>query len=204
MSKYTGPKCRKCRQLGFSICGSHKCAFERRHTTPGMHQPRRSASDFKKQLMEKQKLRSIYWVGEAQFRNYVKRALKEKGNTGENLLRLLERRLDNMVYRMGFAPTPPAARQMVVHGHILVNGRRLNKPSYTLQAGDEISIREKSRKIALFEEAAIRFQARPQPSYVETDREQMKGKLIQYPSREQIRWLPVDENLVVEYYSRRT
>jgi len=189
--------------LGISVCGSEKCALNRRNVLPGAHRPPRKSSDFKKQLMEKQKLRFLYWIGETEFRNYVKRALREKGASGENLLRFLERRLDNTVYRLGFAPTHPSARQFVVHGHIRVNGRKVDKPSYLLRVGDVVSIKEKSRQVPLVEEAAIRSQARPHPSYLETDREKGEGKLLAFPSREHLRWLPVDETLVVEYYSRR-
>ena len=153
MARYIGPRCRVCRQLEFSVCGSDRCALERRRTLPGMHPNlRRRVSEYKKRLLEKQKLRFSYWVSEKQFRNYVRKAFGKPGVSGENLLSLLERRLDNIVYRLGFAPTLLAARQMVVHGHILVNGRKVNRPSYLLREGDVVSLKEKSKKMSLVEE----------------------------------------------------
>ncbi len=203
MSRYTGPKCKKCRQLGFSVCGSLKCALKRREFPPGMHaHPREKMSDFGKQLLEKQKLRHTYWVSENQFRNYVKKAFSRKGKTGENLLQLLETRLDAMVYRLGFAPTILAARQMVSHGHILVNEQKTDMPSFAVKKGDVVSVREKSRQLVLLEEGAVRAKARPPLRYIEVDREKLRGGLIAMPSREEIP-IPINESMVVEYYARR-
>jgi len=159
-------------------------------------------SDFGKQLLEKQKLRYTYWVSEGQFRNYVKKAIRQKGKTGENLLQMLETRLDTMVYRLGFAPTVPAARQMVTHDHILVNGRKVDIPSFAVRKGDAISIRERSQKMMLVEEGLIRSKARPPLPYIEVDREKLRGGLLVLPAREEIP-IPINESLVVEYYARR-
>jgi small subunit ribosomal protein S4 len=202
MARYAGPRCRKCRQLGFSVCGSQRCALERRTTPPGMHPDlRRKTSDFKRHLIEKQKLRLSYWISEKQFRNYVKEAFKKHGISGETLLGLLERRLDNIVYRLGFAPTIPAARQMVNHGHVLVNGRKVNVPSYILRQRDEISLREVSKKMALVEEGLARSQARPALSYLQVDKVNLKGVLTALPKREEIP-LQINEGLVIEHYTR--
>jgi small subunit ribosomal protein S4 len=202
MARYLGSKCKKCRQLGFSVCGSGRCALERRNTLPGEHaQLRRKTSDFKKRLLEKQKLRFSYWVSDKQFREYVKRAFRKHGISGETLVTFLERRLDNIVYRMGFAPSLLAARQMVLHGHILVNGRKVDQPSYSLKERDEISVREKSRKMPLVEEGLARSIARPKLPYVEVDRENLKGTLTLIPKRAQIP-LEINESIIMEHYSR--
>jgi small subunit ribosomal protein S4 len=158
-------------------------------------------SDYKIRLLEKHKLRYSYWVSERQFRRYVKRALSQHGIAGENLLRLLERRLDNLVYRLGFAPSIPAARQLVVHGHIFVNGEKVDRPSYSVRAGEVISVKESSKKMPLVQEALVRSQARPELSYVKVDKKNLLGSLIAIPSREEIP-LPLDEGLVVEYYAK--
>src|SRR4030043_1178729 len=182
MAPYTGPRCRVCRQLGFSVCGSDRCALERRSTPPGMHPNlRRKVSEYKKRLLEKQKLRFSYWVSEKQFRNYVRKASRKPGISGENLLSLLERRLDNIVYRLGFAPTLLSARQLVVHGHVLVNGRKVDRPSYTLRPGETLSLKEKTRKMPLVEEGLARSPARPVLPYVQTDKENFKGMLTSIP-----------------------
>lgn len=202
MARYRGSKCKKCRQLGLSVCGSERCALLRKDTKPGMNpHARRKTSDYKIRLMEKQKLRFSYWVSEKQFRKYVKRAFGESGITGENLLRLLERRLDNVVYRLGFAPTIPAARQLIAHGHITVNGSKVDKPSYSVRKGDAISVKEASQKMHLVEEGMVRSQTRPKLSYFEVDQKNLRGTLTEIPSREQIP-LPINESLVVEYYAK--
>jgi small subunit ribosomal protein S4 len=199
---YLGPKCRKCRQLNFSVCGSERCALSRRDTRPGMHPfARGRMSDYKMRLLEKQKLRYSYWVSERQLRGYVKKALSQYGKAGENLLRLLERRLDNLVYRLGFAPSIPAARQLVVHGHIMVNGDKVDRPSYGVRPGEKVSLKESSKKMVLVQEALVRSQARPELSYVKADRRKLLGSLIAIPRREEIP-LPIDEGLVVEYYAK--
>lgn len=202
MARYTGPRCRICRQLGFSVCGSDRCALQRRTTLPGMHPDfRRKVSDYKKRLLEKQKLRFSYWVSERQLRNYVKKAFRKHGIAGENLLGLLERRLDNIVYRLGFAPTVLAARQMVVHGHILVNNRKVDRPSFLLREGDVVSIKEKSRKMLLVEEALAKSRARPELPYIQVDKTNLTGTLTSIPERAQIP-LEINEGIIMEHYSR--
>ncbi|MEW6667427.1 MAG: 30S ribosomal protein S4 [Thermodesulfobacteriota bacterium] len=203
MARYTGPKCRICRRLNLSVCGSLRCALQRRESPPGMH-PRgaRKMSDFAKQLAEKQKVKYTYWVGERQFKNYALAAFRQKGDSGANLLRLLERRLDSVVYRLGFAPTLPAARQLVAHGHILVNGQRVDRPSYSVRKGEVVSLTEKSRKMKIVEEGLVRAMTRPRVPYIELDRERLAGTLVELPRREEIS-IPVDDRLVVEYFSRK-
>jgi len=202
MASYLGSKCRICRQLNFSACGSERCALQRRDTPPGMHTDlRRKMNDYKKRLIEKQRLRFSYWVSEKQFRNYVKEAFQKPGIPGKTLLSLLERRLDNMVYRLGFAPTLLTARQLVVHGHVLVNGRKVDRPSYALRVGDIVSLREKSKKMLPVEEGLARSPARPLLPYLEVDRENLKGRLTSIPERDQIP-LEVNEGLIMEHYTR--
>jgi small subunit ribosomal protein S4 len=167
-----------------------------------MHpQLRRKTSDFKKRLIEKQKLRFTYWVSERQFRNCVKKAFSKKGISGETLVTLLERRLDNIVYRIGFAPSILAARQMVVHGHVLVNGRKVDRPSYLLKERDEVSIKEKSKKMPLVEEGLARSMARPTLPYLEVDRDHLKGSLVSIPERAQIP-VEINDSIIMEHYSR--
>jgi small subunit ribosomal protein S4 len=202
MARYAGPRCRKCRQFGFSVCGSARCALERRNNPPGMHPAlRRKTSDFKKRLVEKQKLRYTYWITERQFRNYVKKAFQKPGIAGEHLLSILERRLDTMVYRLGFAPSILAARQLVNHGHIRVNGRKVDIPSHIVREHDEIALREKSKTLPLVEEGIARSMARPMPSYVQVNRESLTGTLSALPMRDQIP-LDINEALVVEHYTK--
>ena len=162
---------------------------------------RRKMSDYKKRLLEKQKLRFSYWVSEKQFRNYVKEAFKKPGIPGETLISLLERRLDNVVYRLGFAPTLLAARQLVVHGHVLVNGRKVDRPSYTLRPGETLSLKEKTRKLLLVEEGLARSPARPVLPYIQVDKENLKGMLTSVPERGQIP-LEINEALIMEHYTR--
>jgi len=202
MARYTGSKCRICRQLNFSVCGSERCALQNKTNPPGMHpQQRKKMNDFKVRLLEKQKLRYSYWVSERQFRNYVEDAFKKPGVKGETLISLLERRLDNIVYRLGFAPTLPAARQEVVHGHVMVNGRKVDRPSYLLRQGDSVTLKEKSKKMLLVQDALTRSMSRPVPSYLEVDKENLKGTLTGIPARDQIP-LEVNEGLVMEHYTK--
>ena len=202
MARYLGSTCKICRKLNFSVCGSDRCALLRRETPPGMHPDlRRKMSDYKKRLLEKQKLRFSYWVSEKQFRNYVKDAFKKPGIPGETLVSLLERRLDNNVYRLGFAPTFLAARQVVVHGHVLVNGRKVDRPSYALRPGDVVSLREKSKKMLFVEEGLARNPARPVLPYLEVDKENLKGKLTSLPERAQIP-LKINEGMIMEHSTR--
>ncbi len=202
MARYLGSRCKICRQLNFSVCGSERCALTRRNTPPGMHpQLRRKVSEFKKRLVEKQRLRFSYWVSEKQFRNYVKEAFAKPGIPGETLMSLLERRLDNMVYRLGFAPTLLTARQLVVHGHIRVNGRKVDRPSYALRPGEVVELKEKSKKLIIVEEGLARSPARPILPYLEVDKENLKGKLTAVPERAQIP-LEINEALIMEHYTR--
>ena len=158
-------------------------------------------SDYKMRLLEKQKLRYSYWVSERQFRRYVKKAMRQPGVAGENLLRLLERRLDNMVYRLGFAPSILAARQLIVHGHVTVDGSKIDRPSYCLRAGELVSLKGSSKKMDLVQDAVVRSLARPQLSYVKVDKSTLTGSLTVIPKREEIP-LALDESLVVEYYAK--
>lgn len=202
MAHYSGSRCKVCRQLNFSVCGSERCALARRNTPPGMHpQLRRKVSEFKKRLVEKQRLRFSYWVSERQFRNYVKEAFKKPGIPGETLMSLLERRLDNVVYRLGFAPTLLTARQLVVHGHIRVNGRKVDRPSYALRPGEVVELKEKGKKLIIVEEGLARSPARPILPYLEVDKENVKGKLTSVPERAQIP-LEINEALIMEHYTR--
>ena len=202
MARYIGSTCKICRRLNFSVCGSDRCALLRRKAPPGMHPDlRRKMSDYKKRLLEKQKLRFSYWVSEKQFRNYVKDAFKKPGIPGETLISLLERRLDNLVYRLGLAPTLLAARQLVVHGHIRVNGRKVNRPSYSLRPGETISLKEEARKMTLVEEGLARSPARPALPYIQADKENLKGMLTSIPERNQIP-LEINEALIMEHYTR--
>ena len=202
MARYLGSKCKKCRQLGFSVCGSERCALLRRETRPGMHPFARSKmSDYKMRLLEKQKLRYYYWIQEKQFRRYVKKATRQPGVTGENLLRLLERRLDNMVHRFGFAPSVLSARQLVVHGHVVVNDKKVDRPSYRVEPGEVISLKDSSKKMVLVQDAVVQSQARPELSYIKVDKKRLFGTLTAVPKREEIP-LALDEGLVVEYYAK--
>ena len=202
MARYLGSRCKVCRQVNFSVCGSEHCALAKRNTPPGMHpQLRRKVSEFKKRLIEKQRLRFSYWISEKQFRNYVKEAFKKPWIPGETLMSLLERRLDNVVYRLGFAPTLLAARQLVVHGHVLVNGRKVDRPSYTLRPGETLALKEKSGRMLLVEEGLARSPARPSLPYIQADKENFKGMLISIPERSQIP-LEINEALIMEHYTR--
>ncbi|MEW5804270.1 MAG: 30S ribosomal protein S4 [bacterium] len=202
MGHYTGPKCRVCRSLGYSVCGSIRCALLKRGNRPGIHPSNRGRmSDYKKRLTEKQKLRFSYWLSEKQFRSYLEKAMRQPGAAGENLLRLLERRLDNLVYRMGFAPTRLAARQLVVHGHIKVNGRKTTEPSYLAKVGDLIMIKEESRNAPAVQEGLERSTSRPKIPYIEVDKGNVQGRLTAIPQRDEIP-MDLDENLVVEYYAK--
>ena len=202
MARYLGSRCKVCRQVNFSVCGSEHCALAKRNTPPGMHpQLRRKVSEFKKRLIEKQRLRFSYWISEKQFRNYVKEAFKKPGIPGETLMSLLERRLDNVIYRLGFAPTLLSARQLVVHGHVQVNGRKVDRPSYALRPGEVVELNEKSKKLVIVEEGLARSPARPIFAYLEVDEENVKGKLTSVPERAQIP-VEINEGLIMEHYTR--
>ena len=211
MARYTGPSCKLCRREGTKLflkgsrCNSDKCSFEKRAYIPGEHGNakgfRRRLSDYGIHLREKQKVRRIYGILEKQFRKYFKMAAKKSGITGENLLQFLECRLDNIIYRMGFAPSRKSARQIVRHGHILVNGRKVNIPSFLVSPEDEISIKEKSRGMTLIQEAMEASTEVSNYEWFEVDKDQFMGKILSIPTRIQIP-LDVDERLIIEYYSK--
>jgi len=208
MARYTGAVCRLCRREGQKLflkgdrCYSDKCAVVKRAYAPGQHgQSRRKASEYGIQLREKQKARRIYGILEKQFRNYFEKAERQKGVTGENLLRLLELRLDNVVYRLGFANSRVEARQLVRHGHFTVNGRRVNIPSYLVRVGDQIAVKESSKKAPKFEEISELAAHKTVPAWLEMDKEALVGKVIALPEREDID-VPIQEHLIVELYSR--
>jgi small subunit ribosomal protein S4 len=184
-------------------CYKEKCAIERRNAPPGQHGAarRRKVRAYGLQLREKQKLRRIYGLLEGQFRRTFDQAARRRGVTGETLLQLLELRLDNVVYSLGFATSRAQARQLVRHGHIEVDGRRVNVPSFRARPGSEVAVREKSRKINHIGEAMEFAQGRGIPAWLELDAETMLGKVLEVPSREDIRF-PIQEQLIVELYSR--
>jgi len=184
-------------------CYGAKCAFERRAYGPGQHGQRRGAkySDYKIQLREKQKVKRIYGVLEKQFRGYYYRAERQKGITGTNLLVLLESRMDNMVYRMGFAASRNQARQLVRHNHFLVNGKKVNIPSYQVKPGDKVEVKEKSRKVSQILEAMETVVRRGVPSWIELDKEKLTATLAGLPKREDLT-IPIQEQLIVELYSK--
>ncbi|HEY0592998.1 MAG TPA: 30S ribosomal protein S4 [Thermoanaerobaculia bacterium] len=208
MARYSDPVCRLCRREGMKLflkgdrCFKDKCAIERRNYAPGQHGRRRSkVLGYGLQLREKQKVKRIYGVLERQFRLYFKEAARRGGITGENLLRQLEQRLDNVVYSLGFASSRAQARQLVRHGHIEVNGRKLNIPSYQVRKGDLIAVREKSRKNDQIRQSIETAAGRGVPIWLQLVPEQFQGSVIDLPKREDIR-LPIQENLIVELYSK--
>ena len=209
MARYRGPVCRLCRREGMKLflkgerCYKEKCAIERRNAPPGQHGMgrRRKVRAYGLQLREKQKLRRIYGLLEGQFRRTFDEANRRKGVTGETLLQLLELRLDNVVYSLGFATSRTQARQLVRHGHIEVDGRRVNIPSFRVRPGVEIGVREKSRKNTHISEAVEFAQGRGIPPWLELDAATFTGKVLENPVREDIRF-PIQEQLIVELYSR--
>ena len=209
MGRYIGPVCRLCRREGVKLylkgerCYSPKCAMERRPYPPGQHGQKRARrpSDYAVRLREKQKLRRIYGISERQFRNLFEEASKKKGVTGSVFLGLLESRLDNVVYRLGFAVSRRQARQLVRHGHITVNGRRVDLPSYRVRPGDEIAVAEKSRNLERIRQSLEAMKGRKVGPWLSLDVEGMKGKFLRLPDREDLA-LPVNEQLVIEFYSR--
>lgn len=208
MARYTGPSCRLCRRENMELflkgdrCYTDKCAIKRRNYPPGQHgQGRSKNSAYGVQLREKQKVRRIYGLMENQFRGYFAEADRMKGVTGENLLSLLERRLDNVVYRLGFASSRSESRQLVRHGHFILNGKKVDIPSIQTRVGDVIELREKSRKIATINDALDAVARRGIPQWLELDRDAFKGNLKALPVREDIT-TPIQEQLVVELYSK--
>lgn len=208
MGRYIGSVCRLCRREGIKLflkgarCYTEKCAVERRTYPPGQHgQTRPRISEYSMQLREKQKLRRIYGLLERQFMGYFHKAAKKKGVTTEYLLQYLERRLDNVVYRIGFASSRNEARQLVGHGNIVVNGRKVNIPSYLVREGDTIEVKEKSRGIVPIQKALEGLDTRGLPSWLELDKANLKGRVKATPAKEDIE-LPVNVQMVVELYSR--
>ena len=208
MARYTGPSCRLCRRQNMELylkgerCYTDKCAIKRRNYPPGQHgQARVKVTDYGVQLREKQKVRRIYGILEKQFRSYFQEADRMKGVTGENLLSLLERRLDNTIYRLGFASSRTEARQLVKHSHITLNGRKANIPSIIVKPGDVLELREKSRKIAVINDSLAAVVRRGVPQWLELDKDAFKGTVKALPLREDIT-LPIQEQLIVELYSK--
>ena len=208
MSRYRGPVSRLCRREGMKLflkgakCYTKKCPFERRPTPPGQHGVRRrKMSGFGVQLREKQKIRRVYSVHERQFKRYFESAESRPGVTGENLLRLLETRLDNVVFRMGFAASRAQARQLVTHGHFTVNGRNVNIASYQTAEGDRVEVTSTSRKTALFKTLPDALRGAQRPDWLSVDPDKMTGSVTSLPRRDQMP-LELNEQLVVEFYSR--
>jgi small subunit ribosomal protein S4 len=208
MARYSGPACRICRRQGDKLmlkgakCFTPKCPLETRRAPPGQHgASRRKVSEYGLQLKEKQRAKYIYGVLERQFKKHYAEAERRPGLTGENLLQILEMRLDNVVYRLGFADSRRQARQIVQHGHIAVNGRVTNIPSYEVKVGDVISWKETSKKLALFQTVVKDLGSRPIPSWLELDRDAVEGRVIAKPARADIE-STIDERLIVEFYSR--
>ncbi len=209
MARYTGAVCRLCRRDGVKLflkgtrCFSDKCAIEKRNFPPGQHGQARAKKivGYGLQLREKQKAKRIYFTLETQFRAYYEKASNRTGVTGELLLQQLETRLDNVVYRLGFAIARRQSRQVVRHGHVNVNGRKVNIPSFQVKVGDVIELREKSKKLTIAESAKDFAAAQSTPTWLEINRDNYSGKVIAFPKREDIQ-LPVNEQLIVELYSK--
>ena len=211
MARYRGPVCRLCRREGAKLflkgdrCFKASCPIEKRGTQPpgqhGKDARRGKLIGYGEQLREKQKVKRIYGVLEAQFRGYYERAIRQKGVTGEQLLALLERRLDNVVFRLGFADTRAEARQLVRHGHFTVNGRRVNIPSFAVKPGTSIEVNDKSKKMLRISEALETVDRRGVPQWLEVDKKAFKGTIKSVPNREDLT-MPIQEQLIVELYSK--
>ena len=209
MARYVGAVCRLCRREGMKLflkgerCYTEKCAIEKRNFAPGQHGKTRKAklAGYGVQLREKQKVKRIYGVLEDQFRRYFEAAERQRGITGDTLLQLLERRLDNVAYRMGLATSRPQARQLVRHGHVQVNGRKVDVPSYSVRVGEAISVRSTSQKDTAIVHALEEVKGRGVPEWLSFDAEKMSGRINSLPTRAQIN-LPVQEQLIVELYSK--
>jgi small subunit ribosomal protein S4 len=209
MARYTDPVCRLCRREGLKLflkgdrCYTDKCAIERRNYAPGQHGQgrRRKVSEYAMQLREKQRLKRMYGLLEKQFRKYFDMAERSREVTGSALLKLLESRLDNMVYRLGLARSRAEARQLVRHRHFVVNGKRVDIPSYLTRPGDEVSIREKSRQKDVFKQSLEFAGRRGLPEWLEMDADKFTGKIVKLPERDDLA-IPVNERLVVELYSK--
>jgi small subunit ribosomal protein S4 len=209
MARNTGPVCKLCRREGEKLflkgarCLSAKCSFEKRSYVPGQHgaTQRTKLSEYGIQLREKQKVKRIYGILEKQFRNYYKKATRQKGISGENLLKILESRFDNVLFRMGLAASRSAARQLILHRHYKVNGRTVSIPSFLLRAGDTVEVREKSRKLEPVHEAMKRMKDETLVPWLRLDKAKMVGEFIDMPSRQDIP-INVQENLIIELYSK--
>ncbi len=215
MGRYTGPVCRLCRREGMKLylkgerCLGPKCPIVKRQPNknypPGQHGQKRTRrpSEYALQLREKQRLKRVYGILERQFRRHFEEAERRPGLTGENLLQILERRLDNVVYRLGFADSRRQARQLVTHGHFLVNGRKTDIPSYLVRPGDIIAVRPESRDREYFKVVQETAQSKAVPAWLTRDLETMSGRVVSLPTPDQIEIPPINTQLVVEYYSRR-
>ena len=208
MARYTGAVCKLCRREGKKLflkgdrCYTGKCSVERRSYAPGQHgQGRKKTSEYGMQLRAKQQARRYYGVQEGQFHKYFLMAERQQGMTGENLLRICESRLDNAVYLLGWASSRPEARQLTTHGHYLVNGKKVDIPSYLLKAGDVVSIREKSRDSEKIKAVLEANASRPVPEWLDKNGDDLTAKIVKLPDREQIE-VPVEEHLIVEFYSK--
>jgi small subunit ribosomal protein S4 len=209
LARYKDAVCRLCRREGMKLflkgskCFTDKCPIEKRNFAPGQHGKDRKAKivGYGPQLREKQKAKRIYFTQEKQFRNYFERAARTKGVTGEMLLQQLERRLDNVVYRLGFAVARRQARQLVRHGHVSVNGRKVDIPSFQVNVGDEVAVREASNKLTILEIAKDFASHQPPPAWLQVDRDGYKGHVLSLPTRSDIN-LPINEQLIVELYSK--
>ena len=209
--RYTGPSCRQCRREGTKLflkgtkCFTEKCPVERRPYPPGQHgqqqSRRRKSSEYSKQLRETQKIKRMYGVSEKQFRNTFEKVSKQPGITGHNLLAALESRLDNMVYRMGFAPSRKSARQLIRHRHVEINGKRVDIPSFVVQPGQEVRVRQKSRELMLVQGAMEQATRGASPTWIAVDRDTFSGRMLERPSRPNIP-IAAQEQLVVELYSK--
>jgi small subunit ribosomal protein S4 len=209
MARYTGAVCRLCRREGTKLflkgtkCTSDRCPLEKRNFPPGQHGKDRKAKivGYGLQLHEKQKAKRMYFTLEGQFRAYYEKANKATGVTGELLIQQLERRLDNVAFRLGFAISRRQARQVVRHGHVTVNGKKVNIPSYQVNAGDEIAIRENARKLVIVEQATQYAASNPVPAWLEASHAEMSGRVLSLPKRKDVS-LPINEQLIVELYSK--
>lgn len=208
MSRYVGPRCRQCRREGTKLflkgdrCYTTKCGIERRNYPPGDHgQMRRKMSNYGIQLREKQKLRKIYGLNERQFKNYFNKAERQQGVSGENFLRILERRLDNVIFRMGITSSRSQARLFVRHGHILVNEKKVNIPSYLVKTGEVIKVKEKSKTVTTLLETVEASKGRKLPGWLDVDSQKMEGRVVALPTREDID-TQINEQLIVEFYSK--
>jgi len=209
MARYTGPVCRLCRREGTKLflkgtkCLSDRCPIEKRNFPPGMHGKDRKAKivGYGLQLHEKQKAKRMYFTLEGQFREYYEKANRATGVTGELLIQQLERRLDNVAYRLGFAISRRQARQVVRHGHVTINGKKVNIPSYQVQVGDEIAIRESARKLLIVEQGAQYAAQNPVPAWLEANFDAFTGRVLSLPKRKDVN-LPINEQLIVELYSK--